>query len=125
MDLHARSLDVCLVHHDGAIVVHRHMQAAPAPLLTAVAPSRAGLVGAVACLFPWYWLADLGTPEGLPCVLGQALSLQASHGGKAKHDTSAAHKLAALLRGGRRPQAYVSPAERRATRARLRRRLPL
>jgi hypothetical protein len=58
----------------------------------------------------------------MPVVLGPALSMQAIHGGKAKHDTIAAHTMAVLLRGGRRPPASVSPAARRATRARLRRR---
>jgi hypothetical protein len=43
IDLHARSLDVCIVHHDGEIVVHRIMTAAPEPFLKAVAPSRDGL----------------------------------------------------------------------------------
>jgi hypothetical protein len=125
IDLHARSRDVCLVNHGGDILVHRNMPAAPDPLLTAVAPYRDGLVGAVACLFTWYWLADLGTPEGLPCVLGHALSRKALHGGKAKNAQLASQKIAALLRGGRLPQADGYPAKRRATRALLRRRRPL
>jgi hypothetical protein len=74
---------------------------------------------------PGTWRADLGTQEGIPFVLGHALYLKAMHGGKAKHDTLDAHKLAGLLRGGRLPQAYVSPAARRATRDWLRRRLHL
>jgi transposase len=48
--------------------------------------------------------------------------MQAIHGGKAKNDQLDAHQLAGLLRGGMRPQAYVYPAEMRATRALLRRR---
>jgi transposase len=51
--------------------------------------------------------------------------MKASHGGKAKHDQIDAHKIAVLLRGGMIPQAYVYPAERRATRALLRRRMYL
>jgi hypothetical protein len=51
--------------------------------------------------------------------------MQALHGGKATNDTSASQNIAVLLRGGMRPHAYGSPAEMRATRARLRRRLPL
>jgi transposase len=51
--------------------------------------------------------------------------MKAIQGGKAKTDKIAAPKLAVLLRGGRLPQAYVYPAERRATRDRLRRRCPL
>jgi transposase len=80
---------------------------------------------AVEGLFTWYWLADLWTQEGIPCVLGHALSMKAIHGGKATNDQSDAQQIAALLRGGMLPQAYGYPAERRATRDLLRRRLPL
>jgi transposase len=46
-------------------------------------------------------------------------------GGKAKSDRLDAHKIAVLLRGGMLPQAYVHPAEMRATRDLLRRRTHL
>ena len=118
-------MDVWIVHQDGAILVHCNMQAAPEPFLKAVAPYRDGLVVALAGLFTWYWLADLCTQEGRPFVRGPALSMKAIHGGKATNDTSASQKIAALRRGGMRPQAYVSPAEMRATRDRLRLRRPL
>jgi Transposase len=124
IDVHARSMSVCLMSQDGAILLHRHMQAAPEPCLKAMAPYRDNLVVAVACLFPWSWLAELWAQAGMPCVLGPALSMKAIHGGKATNDTLASHKIAALLRGGRRPQASVYPAEMRATRALWRRRLP-
>lgn len=116
IDLHARSMDVCIVHHEGVMLLHRTMQAAPAPLLKAVAPYCDHLVGAVECIFTWYGLADLCAQEPIPCVLGHALSRKALHGGKAKNDTIDSQKMAALLRGGMLPQAYVYPAERRATR---------
>ena len=116
IDWHARSMYVCIVHHEGAMLLHRNMQATPEPCRKAVAPSRDCLVVAVECIFTWYGLAELGAPEGLPFVLGHALSMQASHGGKAKNDQIAVHKMAALLRGGLLPQASVYPAARRATR---------
>jgi hypothetical protein len=71
------------------------------------------------------WLADLCAREGIPFGLGHALSMKAIHGGKATHDTIDAHTIAVLLRGGMLPQADVSPAEMRATRDLLRRRMPL
>jgi transposase len=74
---------------------------------------------------PGTWLADLGAEQDIPCVLGHALDMKASHGGKAKHDTIDSHKMAALLRGGMLPKAYVSPAQMRATRDLLRRRTHL
>ena len=63
------------------------------------------LIVAVECIFTWYGLADLCAHEGIPFILGHALSLQAIHGGKAKNDTIDAHKMAVLLRGGMLPQA--------------------
>lgn len=125
IDLHARPMYLCLLNRDGEILVHRNMPARPEPFLKAVAPYREDLVVCVDCLFPWYWLADLCAREGIPCVLGHALSMKAIHGGKANNDTSDAQKIAVLLRGGMLPQAYVYPADMRATRDLLRRRIPL
>ena len=53
IDRHARTMSVCLMHHDGEIMLHRQMKAAPAPFLQAIAPDREGLVVAVECLFTW------------------------------------------------------------------------
>jgi hypothetical protein len=125
IDLHARTMDLCLLNPDGAMLVHRTMPAGPEPCLQAIAPYREDVVVCVECLFTWYWLADLCAREGLPFVLGQALSMQAIHGGKAKNDTRDAQQMAGLRRGGMLPQASVSPADMRATRDLLRRRLPL
>jgi Transposase len=116
---------VCILSHDGEILMHRNMKAAPEPFLKAIAPYREGLVVAVECIFTWYWLADRCAQEGIAFVLGHALSMKAIHGGKAKNDTIDAHKIAHLLRGGMLPQAYVYPAQMRATRDLLRRRTHL
>jgi hypothetical protein len=125
IDLHARLMSVCLLDHSGAVLVPRPRQTDPETFLTAIAPSRQGMVVAVACLFTWDWLADLGADAGRPFVRGPALSMPAIHGGKAQHDQIDSPKMAALLRGGMLPQASVSPATRRATRDWLRRRMPL
>jgi transposase len=97
----------------------------PEAFLRVIAPYRADLVVGVECMFTWYWLADLCQKEGLAFVLGHALDMKAIHGGKAKNDKIDAHKIAVLLRGGMLPQAYVYPAEMRATRDLLRRRCHL
>jgi transposase len=47
--------------------------------------------------------------------------MRAIHGGKAKNDRIDSHKIAALLRGGLSPHAYVYPRRMRATRDLLRR----
>jgi len=116
---------VCILSQDGEVVLHRNMQASPDALLKAIAPYRDHIVIAVECIFTWYWLADLCAQEGLPFVLGHALSMKAIHGGKAKNDKIDSQKIAVLLRGGMLPQAYVYPAAMRATRDLLRRRLHL
>ena len=125
IDLHARTMYLCIVNRDGEILVHRNLPAGPEPFLKAIAPYRADLVVCVECIFTWYWLADLCAREGIPFVLGHALYMKAIHGGKAKNDKIDSHKIAALLRGGMLPQAYVYPAQMRATRDLLRRRMHL
>jgi transposase len=125
IDLHARSMYLCILDRDGKIVLHRNMTAAPAPFLAAIAPYRENLVVGVECIFCWYWLADLCAAEKIEFVLGHALYMKAIHGGKAKNDKIDAYKIAHLLRGGNFPLAYVYPARMRATRDLLRRRMRL
>src|SRR5215510_10073830 len=125
IDLHARSMYVCILDPQGKILLHRNMACAPESFLKAIAPYREDIAVAVECIFTWYWLADLCGKQNIPFVLGHALYMKAIHGGKAKNDKIDAHKIAVLLRGGMFPLAYVYPAEMRATRALLRRRCHL
>ena len=125
IDLHARTMYLCVLNQGGEILPHRNMKAGPDPVLQAIAPYRGDLVICVEGMFTWYWLADLCTREGIPFVLGHALYMKAIHGGKAKHDRIDAQKIAMLLRGGMWPQAYVYPAEMRATSDLLRCRMHL
>ena len=62
---------------------------------------------------------------GRPVGLGPARSMLAIPGGNATPDPLDAPTIAGRRRGGRLPQASVSPEARRATRDRLRRRWPL
>jgi transposase len=125
IDLHAKTMYVCVLDAQGQVRVHQNLRAAPEAFLAAIAPYREGLVVAVECIFTWYWLADLCAREGIAFVLGHALYMKAIHGGKAKNDRIDALKIATLLRGGMLPQAYAYPAGMRATRDLLRRRLHL
>ncbi|HKB41278.1 MAG TPA: IS110 family transposase [Gemmataceae bacterium] len=122
VDLHARTLAVCILDSAGTPVFHDTIAASLTAFLKAVQPFRDGLVVACECMFAWYWLADLCQQEGIPFVLGHALYMKAIHGGKAKTDKIDAKKIAVLLRGGMVPQAYVYPRGMRATRDLLRRR---
>jgi transposase len=123
VDLHAKTLAVHILDAEGQTVLEKTLAACPQAFLKAVQPFRDGLVVACACLFTWYWLADVCHEEQIPFVLGHALYMKAIHGGKAKTDKIDAHKIAVLLRGGMLPQAYVYPKGMRATRDLLRRRI--
>ena len=125
IDLHARAMYVCILNQAGETLLHRNMQTTPEAFLKVIAPYRPDIVVAVECMFTWYWLADLCADEEIPFVLGHALYMKAIHGGKAKNDKIDSQKIAVLLRGGMLPQAYVYPAEMRATRDLLRRRMHL
>jgi transposase len=122
VDLHARTLALCVLDDHGAVAFRGSVAAVPEAFLGAVEPFRDGLAVACECMFAWYWLADLCQDEGIPFVLGHALYMKAIHGGKAKNDDLDAEKIARLLRGGALPQAYVYPKAMRATRDLLRRR---
>ena len=122
IDLHARSMYLCILSRDGEVVLHQNLPTSPDALLKAVAPYRTDLVVGVECIFTWYWIADLCRSEGIEFVLGHALYMTAIHGAKVKNDKVDSHKIAALLRGGTFPMAYVYPPEMRPTRDLLRRR---
>jgi transposase len=122
VDLHARSMYVCVLDQEGNALVSQNIASAPDPFLQLIIPYREDLAVAAECMFTWYWLADVCSREGIVFVLGHALYMRAIHGGKAKNDRIDAHKIAALLRGGMLPQAYVYPQSMRAMRDLMRRR---
>lgn len=59
IDLHARTMYVCILDEKGTVLLHENLAAKPEVFLTAVGPYRDGLVVAAECIFTWYWLADL------------------------------------------------------------------
>ena len=124
IDLHARTMYLCILDRAGQTLLHRNLPTRPEALLDALAPFRsADLVVGCECLFAWYWLADLCEREGIPFALGHALGMRSIHGLKTKSDKLDSWKIAQLLRGGNFPCAYVYPRRFRATRDLLRRRL--
>lgn len=125
VDLHAKTMHVCVVNQAGETLVHRDIPAGPERFLALIRPYRDGLVVGCECMFAWYWLADLCQAEAIAFVLGHALYMKAIHGGKTKTDEIDSDKIAKLLRGGMFPLAYAYPKEMRATRDLLRRRMSL
>jgi transposase len=123
IDLHARSMYVCVIDQSGKTLVHKNIKTDPDSLLKIIQPYISEIVLAVECIFTWYWIADFCAEYDIPFVLGHALYMKAIHGSKTKNDKTDSQKIAVLLRGGMIPMAYVYPAEMRATRDLLRRRM--
>ena len=122
IDLHTKNMYLCILDDTGEIRLHRNIKTDRNVFLKVIEPYREDIVVAVECMFTWYWIADLCAQEGIAFVLGHALYMKAIHGGKAKNDKIDSHKIAALLRGGMIPMAYLYPERMRATRDLLRRR---
>jgi len=125
VDLHAKTMYLCILDQEGEIKLQRDIKTDPEIFLRTISRYREDIVVGVECIFTWYWLADLCAREKITFVLGHALYMKAIHGGKAKNDKIDAHKIAALLRGGMMPMAYVYPPEMRSTRDLMRRRMHL
>jgi len=122
IDLHARTMHVCILDQAGNTVFDKGVACRPEAFLRAIQPYRDHLVVGAECMFAWYWVADLCVEQHIAFVLGHALYMKAIHGGKAKNDRIDAGKIARLLRGGNFPLAYVYPKGMRETRDLLRRR---
>jgi hypothetical protein len=58
VDLHARTMHLCILDRDGQVVFDRNLAAGPDRFLHAVAAFRDGLAVGAECMFAWYWLAD-------------------------------------------------------------------
>ncbi len=125
IDLHARKMYICIIDYKGKTKVHQNIKTDPEAFYDLVFPYLDDIVVGVECVFCWYWLADFCNEHKIPFILGHALYMKAIHGGKTKNDKIDSFKIASLIRGGNFPQAYAYPAEMRATRDLLRRRMYL
>ncbi|HJZ58049.1 MAG TPA: IS110 family transposase [Gemmataceae bacterium] len=125
VDLHARTLFLCVLDAAGTVKLSRNLPAKPRPFLDAIAPFRPDLLVGCECVHCWYWLADTCAAEGIPFALGHAWAMRAVHASKTKSDRQDAEAIARLLRGGNFPLAYAYPHERRGLRDLLRTRLRL
>ncbi len=58
IDLHTRSLYVCIINHDGEICIHREIKASPEHLMRILEPYIGNIIVGVECMHCWYWVAD-------------------------------------------------------------------
>ena len=80
IDLHVKTMYVCILDSAGQVLVHRNVKSTPEAFLEIVVPYREDLVVAAECMFIWYWLADVCAAEGIAFVLGHALAMKAIRG---------------------------------------------
>jgi hypothetical protein len=66
IDLHVKTMYVCILDGAGQVLVHRNMPSTPTAFLEAVAPYRDGLVVAVECMFTGT-AADFARPASCLC----------------------------------------------------------
>ena len=124
VDLHARTMYICIIDRDRNILVHHNLRNRDTDLfIKTLQPYAHSLVVSAESCFAWYWLADLCADNGIEFILGHALYMKAIHGAKAKNDRIDSHKIALLTQAGMFPVAYVYPKKKRALRDLLRRRL--
>jgi len=73
IDLHAKTMYICILDADGQTLFHENMAANAEFLQRAVEPFLPLIAISVECIFTWYWIADFCTERGIPFVLGHAL----------------------------------------------------
>ena len=125
IDLHAKTLYICIIDQAGDVLIHQEIPADPEKLYQILSPYIGDIVVGVECMHCWYWVSDFCEQHAIDFILGHALYMKAIHGGKAKNDRIDSHKIAKLIRGGNFPLAYPYPKAMRATRDLLRRRLKI
>jgi hypothetical protein len=80
IDLHARTLQLCVLDQAGSVVCDKKLPCHFDRVLEALAPFRDDLVVGVECMFGWYWLADRCSEHHIPFVLGHALYMKDNDG---------------------------------------------
>lgn len=126
IDLHKKSMYVCLMDRKGDIVLHRKIRDNDlAYFLKLVSPYAHSLTVCCEATYNWYFLHDFCIAHGFSFALGHALMIRAIHQSKKKNDRVDSETLANLLRTNMLPVGYCCPKEIRDVRDLLRRRLYL
>ena len=125
IDLHKQSLRLHVIDATGAPVYQETIRKDKYVRLRTVLGrfGREVTVG-VESTYNWYWVIDLLRREGIPCQLGHARDVHRQQG-KHKSDVKDAEAISRMVWLGTLPPAYCYPAEWRATRDVLRKRLRL
>lgn len=122
IDLHSKSMVVCIMDQYGNVLTTRRIPNRFGELLKVIAPYRQSLALAVESTFNWYWLVDACRMNGVEIHMGHAYYMKSIHVDKHKNDKLDARKIAGLLRVGLLPYAHACSAEMRPVRDLLRQR---
>ncbi len=73
IDLHARSMYVCILDSEGEVVFHKDIKSRPDVLMNAITSFFNELVIAVECMFSWYWVSAFSEDNNIiffrPCIV--------------------------------------------------------
>jgi transposase len=125
VDLHARTIYVCVMTREGEILLKRNIQNNFKIFKQFVQPFLPDLAVGCESTYNYYWLLDGCHEAGIAFYLGHALYMKAISGNKKKNDPLDAKTIANLMRTNYFPMAYPYPREMRATRDLFRRRTRL
>ena len=84
IDLHARTMYVCVINNIGETVFHKNMECSRDNLELVTNTFGKDIVVGVECIFTWYWVADFCAERGIDFALGHAYYMKSIHGGKQK-----------------------------------------
>ena len=77
IDLHAKSLYVCIIDQAGETCLHKEISASPDKLYHLLEPYIGNIVVGVECMHCWYWVADFCDGINVDFILGHALYMKA------------------------------------------------
>lgn len=110
IDLHARSMYVCIMNKEGKPLFHQNLKNSIEILIELLKPYGKEIAIGVESTYNWYWVADTCEEIQVPFYLGHALYIRAIHVDKMKDDERDCKKLADLMRVGLFPKAYTYPS---------------
>ncbi|MCK5148086.1 IS110 family transposase [bacterium] len=122
IDLHAKSMYVCVMDRQGQIHYHRNMRNDFNVFKDSVQPFLPDLTVGCEASGYYYWLADGCKKHEIPFCLGHTLYMRAITGKKKKNDKLDSQVITDLMRANMLPYAFTYPKAWRSTRDLLRRR---
>ena len=123
IDLHSRSMYICIMNQKGDIQLHRNIRNDFHFFKSLIEDYSGDISVGCESMHSYYWLADGCIENNIPFYLGHAYYMKTIHGGKKKNDKLDSKKIADLMRANHLPVGYVYPKDYRATRDLLRRRI--